>query len=552
METSSIECQVCSRSATSSLSFSCPTCARNTLYEPRLHHIQAILSREALGREAEQALSKSQGPRGSQPTGTSQADGRAVATSYNDSVTSELSRTTERTQTTLGHVEALRDEIKRMGIHIRSRRASLDQRGLALTAAKRELARQEKQAPKPVREAVTKVDSNSNALHSTTVHSRVFLCREVASLYGLQQKKRRKGVLGRDTYLIGGIPIIDIRDINSETPDPNIAQYRDIGTNIIKDASPLEITVSSNYLAHLLHLTSHYLALRLPAEIILPNAAHAYSQIVPPLSSYNTPSLPFPITKASSASSSLNAGGSKSKARSLYIDKPVLTLAADDALAYSQFIESITLLAWDIAWVCKTQGLDVTARSWEDVCAIGKNMWLLFVAPPTHPPIPRMVSTAADTTSKPSTTNTTQTRPFTTKATDPPPSTEPAPPPLGHFSHGTNHSFLSSGEGTEYMRSWKLSSPMRLIERVKAALASERIAEWEVVEEGEWEGEVQEREEAAAAAKKLADEERDASATRRASTTARSEGAAEVKGMGKEAEKGSSGWMKVRGRGSEP
>lgn len=102
------------------------------------------------------------------------------------------------------------------------------------------------------------------------------------------------------------------------------------------------------------------------------------------------------------------------------------------------------------------------------------------------------------------------------------------------------------------MRSWKLSSPMRLIERVKAALASERIAEWEVVEEGEWEGEVQEREEAAAAAKKLADEERDASATRRASTTARSEGAAEVKGKGKEAEKGSSGWMKVRGRGSEP
>ena len=92
---------------------------------------------------------------------------------------------------------------------------------------------------------------------------------------------------------------------------------------------------------------------------------------------------------------------------------------------------------------------------------------------------------------------------------------------------------------------------MRLIEKVKAALASERIAEWEVVEEGEWEGEVQEREEAAAAAKKLGGE-RDALAIRRASNTARSEGVDDVKGKGKEVEKGSSGWMKVRGRGSEP
>lgn len=322
---------------------------------------------------------------------------------------------------------------------------------------------------------------------------------------------------------------------------------RKISTDTITDASPLEITVSSNYLAHLLHLTSHYLALRLPAEIILPNAAHPYSQIVPPLSSYNTPTLPFPLTKASSTSSSLSAGSSKSKARSLYIDKPVLTLAADDTLAYSHFIESITLLAWDIAWVCKTQGLDVTARSWEDVCAIGKNMWLLFVTPPNRPPISRMLSAATDTTSRP---NTTPTKPLATKEIDPPPPEETPPPPLGHFSHGTNHSFLPFAEGTEYMRNWRLSSPMRLIEKVKAALASERIAEWEVLEEGEWEGEVQEREEAAAAAaaKKLGSE-RDALITRRASNTARSEGVEE--GKGKEVEKGSSGWMKVRGRGSE-
>lgn len=218
METSVIECHVCLKSPTSSLLFSCPTCSRNALYEPRLQHIQAVLSREALGREVEQALSQSQGPRGSQPTGPLQANGKASATLSHESVTAELSRTVERTQTTLDHIEALRDEIQQMGIYIRGRRASLDQRGAALTSAKHELAQQEKRAPKPVREVIAKTENNWNTLHDTTVNSRVFLCREVASLYGLQQKKRRKAVSGRDSYLIGGIPIIDIRDINSKMP----------------------------------------------------------------------------------------------------------------------------------------------------------------------------------------------------------------------------------------------------------------------------------------------------------------------------------------------
>lgn len=38
------------------------------------------------------------------------------------------------------------------------------------------------------------------------------------------------------------------------------------------------------------------------------------------------------------------------------------------------------------------------------------------------------------------------------------------------------------------MHGWKLASPVRIIEKVKAALASERMgAEWEMLEDGEWE-----------------------------------------------------------------
>lgn len=40
------------------------------------------------------------------------------------------------------------------------------------------------------------------------------------------------------------------------------------------------------------------------------------------------------------------------------------------------------------------------------------------------------------------------------------------------------------------MRGWRLQSPVKIIERVKAALLSERTgAEWEMLEENEWEEE---------------------------------------------------------------
>ena len=40
----------------------------------------------------------------------------------------------------------------------------------------------------------------------------------------------------------------------------------------------------------------------------------------------------------------------------------------------------------------------------------------------------------------------------------------------------------------EYMRNWYFASPARLIDRIKSALASERMgAEWEMLEKDEWE-----------------------------------------------------------------
>ena len=137
--------------------------------------------------------------------------------------------------------------------------------------------------------------------------------------------------------------------------------------------------------------------------------------------------------------------------------------------------------------MCKTQGLPVGSSSWEDVCSMGKNLYQLFIVPPVALSVRPSLSKgfSRDSSSKGATIAKSPGEPtlgvheITAMS-----------PTLGHLSHSTTHSYLPAAFGTEYMRGWKLSNPIRVIEKVKAALASERMgAEWELLDEGEWEEE---------------------------------------------------------------
>lgn len=141
---------------------------------------------------------------------------------------------------------------------------------------------------------------------------------------------------------------------------------------------------------------------------------------------------------------------------------------------YTSFVEGITLLAWDIAWICKSQGLDVGKSSWEDVCAMGRNLWQLLFDPSFA-----SRKQLSPTSEKPDANGSIDDRVGDQKhslAT------------LGHFSHGTAHSFLSDSEGLEFMSGWRLQNPYKVIDRVKTMLQIERDgAEWQLLEENEWE-----------------------------------------------------------------
>ncbi|KAI5283564.1 hypothetical protein KEM54_002029 [Ascosphaera aggregata] len=183
---------------------------------------------------------------------------------------------------------------------------------------------------------------------------------------------------------------------------------------------------------------------------------------------------------------SLESSGTKTRnprSRPLSIAKAISRLAREDPVASTSFLEGVSLLAWDVAWLARTQGVRQGTESWEDICDIGHNLYRLFIAPPAQAPS----SSASPKSSR--------------NLADPPssrlqPRTTNNHSALGRYSHGSAQFFLCSAEGTEFMGNWKYNGPGRFVEKVKGALISEiHSAEWELLDGQDWsrdnEGEVE-------------------------------------------------------------
>jgi hypothetical protein len=231
-------------------------------------------------------------------------------------------------------------------------------------------------------------------------------------------------------------------------------------------------------------LSTHYLAIRLPAEITLPHRDYPLPTIFPLLSSYKHTNVPFPgSTPGNSSNNSPTASRhvaelpNQPRPRPLFISKPLPILANEDPAGYGLFLEAVTLLAYDIAWLCKTQGIPVGENNtFEEICNIGKNFFNLLIGSQPRPsPSSRGPSTQSTPTKGPA-------RDGESEAED-----KKSGSVMGRFSHGTAHSFLGNADGTDFIRSWKLLSPMKLADRLKAKLMSEVAnAEWEVLDQDAW------------------------------------------------------------------
>lgn len=239
--------------------------------------------------------------------------------------------------------------------------------------------------------------------------------------------------------------------------------------------SPEVISTSLAHIAHILVLASHYLAIRLPAEITLPHRDYPRPTIFSLASSYKHGEVPFPGSELSSQIPSDGEQRHVPRPRLLFIDKPLPTLAKEDPQAYSFFLEGVSLLAYDIAWACCSQGVSFGEKDpYDEMCNMGQNLWRLLIGYQLHrrslePTFPASLTPP---------TGSLRDGDYGEMAN--PKST------IGRWSHGTVHSYLGGAEGTEFIRNFKIIGPLKLADRLKKRLSSEApMLEWETIEEDE-------------------------------------------------------------------
>ncbi|OLN81698.1 hypothetical protein CCHL11_06956 [Colletotrichum chlorophyti] len=441
-----MNCHICQRPHSNQrLPFLCAVDARNQCYEGRIKNLQMLMENEKLQHQINDLLAH---------------DTNADAPNRNvviESFVSKQNKSEDRTSQIIAQADKLKDEIEAARKEIADRKVAISRRKSDLESASSGIAARRTRQMEEVERSISVAKYKWNRSADQMAGTRAFLCMEAAKLYGLRRSK--KGSSSRYDYRIGGIDIVDLSSMNA--------------------ASPEILSTSLANIAHILTLTSHYLSLRLPAEITLPHRDYPRPTIFNLASSYQHGDVPFPGTSVIPSLASEERDSQPHyvpRPRPLYVDKSLPLLAKEDPAAHSLFLEGVTLLAYDIAWVCSTQGVSVGDRnSFEDVCNMGRNLYNLLIGQQLHSTqTGRIYPPAA---SSPATKHETPEQEEIGKAHS----------WMGRYSHGTAHAFLGSADGSEFVRNFKLPNPLKLADKLKKKLISEvAIPEWEVLEDDAW------------------------------------------------------------------
>ncbi|KAF4974144.1 hypothetical protein FZEAL_8909 [Fusarium zealandicum] len=408
---------------------------RNSIFDGRLKNLQLLLENESLQKEISDLLAESNTP----------------TKDRKDSMQAQQRIAEDRTTQILAAADKLRNGIKAARKEIQTKKAALSRRRSDIAAVSDGLVERRAKQQRDMEKTTNMVKYRWSRVADDMARTRSFLCKEAAGLYGLGRIKR--GSPARYEYHIGKIPVVDLTTMNSSSPEL--------------------ISTSLGHVCQILMLASHYLAIRLPAAITLPHRDYPRPTIFNLSSSYKNGDPVFP-SQTGVATLSSNAEDPDSqhvpRPRPLFIDRPLLQLAKEDPAAFSYFIEGVTLLAYDIAWACSTQGVPISDKVYfEDICHMGRNLYNLLVNQQTNGGNMFPVPVGAQDADNPS------------KDADRPTNR------MGQFSHGTTFHFLGGAEGTEFSKSFKLPSPMKLADKLKKKLLSEAsVPDWEVLEDDAW------------------------------------------------------------------
>ncbi|KAG6037749.1 hypothetical protein E4U41_004821 [Claviceps citrina] len=431
-----MECSICHRRHDAQrLPFLCTVDARNYMYQGRLQNLDVVLENETLRAQINKSSADSS------PTSV----GRAEQSLAQQCITED------RTDQILAAAQKLRDEVKAAREEIRSRKAALARRRSDLASASNGLVQRRVSQQQELDKSTQVLRFRWAQTAEATANTRAFLCTQAVRLYGLRRTK--KAGPGRYDYHLGRVPIFDLAAMDSISPEV--------------------ISTSLAHLAHVLILICHYLSVRLPAEITLPHRDYPRPTIFNLNSSHQHSPTSFPsFSGVTSSTFHVRKPDSQRvpRPRPLFIEKPLTQLAKEDPSTYSYFLEGVTLLAYNIAWLCCSQGVPIgDTSSFEDICSMGRNLYNLLMSAQTHD-FHTLGVEAPDWSA-----NGDKVR------------EEGQGNWLGRYSHGGAFYFLGSTEGTELIRSFKLPGPIKLADKLKKKLIGDSpMPDWELLDDDAW------------------------------------------------------------------
>ncbi|GAP84395.1 hypothetical protein SAMD00023353_0702140 [Rosellinia necatrix] len=442
-----MNCDICERAHhPKRLPFLCAVDARNALYEGRIANAKVLIEAEAVESRVNRLLSEGAADRSSPAT-------HRPSRAYIENCASEEYRAKERTERIIASADKLRDELAAARKEIEERRAAIGRKKSDLVAASQGVSARRVREVDETKKAIKMTKYTWDREHEAMTQYKAALCMEVAKLYRLQRVRRGNPV--RFEYKIGGIDIVDLQNMNS--------------------AQPELLSASLSHITHLLFLTSHYLSIRLPAEITLPHNDYPRPTIFSLSSSYQHGEVAFPGSSPVPPDPRDHQFTNVPSPRPLFVDKPLTVLAREDPTMYGTFLEAACLLAYDIVWLCRTQGVPMgdNSNNFDAFASIGRNMYNLLI----NSSLQRNPQQIADDVGN------------QTAASEGHEPTElgKAAPRMGLYSHGSGHTFLGSATGNDLTRNFKLLSPIKLVDKLRSKLTNENpIPEWEVLEDDAW------------------------------------------------------------------
>lgn len=372
----------------------------------------------------------------------------------------------------------LKEELSAYRDHLAARKAALETRRGQLKQAASNFSTLREQQGSTVKRITTDVSRAYEQLYPHIVERRIHLCRNAASLARLRRTRKPWSGNGDDKksfeYSIGGLVIPDLREMHNFEKTYDEATF------------PAHLTAVFTNICRLLHLVCRYLQLRLPAEITVPHRNWPQPSIFAPSASYSGKPHSFPTGSPGSSRASrteLDNQRTTGRPRPLFSKRGLVEMKLEDATTYSLFIEGVTLLAWDVAWLCRAQGLPVASSKWEDVCAIGPNLWTLLIETPSSisaaPSESRRASSGSAVKDELRVTS-------AAKPTDDDARTSAPSSTFGRYSHGSSYNFLKPGwfpisnADGNLTHGWAFASPVKIQHELKAYLRNEEIGQgWE-------------------------------------------------------------------------